>query len=63
MMIIGYDSKELKDYRGYHIDKVWDITDTGKKVNIQYQVSDDEDAIDYFDTLVEAQDYIDEFLL
>lgn len=64
MMIIGYDSKKLKDYKGYGIEKIWDITYTGKKVNMQYQVSDnDENAIDYFSTLAEAKHYIDTVLV
>lgn len=64
MMIIDYDSKTLKSYKGYEIDKIWDITSTGKKVNIQYQVSDnDENAIDYFETLADAKRYIDNVLL
>lgn len=26
-----YDSKTLRSYKGYQIDKIWDITITGKK--------------------------------
>lgn len=64
MMIVDYDSKSLKAYKGYEIDKIWDITSAGKKVNIQYQVSDDdENAIDYFSTLAEAKKYIDTVLI
>ena len=61
--IISSDSKELKSYKGYQIDKIWDIDYKGRKVNIQYQVSDNDDwAIDYFPTLQEAKKYIDTVL-
>lgn len=64
MIIVDYDSKTLKMYKGYNIDKIWDITSAGKKVNTQYQVSDDdENAIDYFATLAEAKKYIDTVLV
>ena len=64
MIVIDYDSKTLTPYKGFNIDKIWDITATGKKVNIQYQVSDNnENAIDYFDTLSDAKQYINNVLL
>ncbi len=63
MIIIDYDSKSLSPYKGYNIEKIWDITSTGKKVNTTYQISDsEENAIDYFDTLAEAKKYIDTVL-
>ena len=63
MIVIDYDSKPLKPYKGYQIEKIWDITSTGDKVNLQYQVSDnDENAIDYFQTLKETKHYIDTVL-
>lgn len=62
--IIGSDSKKLNDYKGYQMDKIWDIDYKGNKVNIQYQVSDNDDwAIDYFPTLKEAKKYIDTVLI
>ncbi len=64
MIIVDYGVKRLKMYKGYNIDKIWDITSAGKKVNIQYQVSDnDENAIDFFATLAEAKKYIDTVLV
>lgn len=63
MIIVDYDSKKMKDYKGYEIEKIWDITYTGEKVNVQYQVSDnDGNAIDYFNTLAEAKNYINTIL-
>lgn len=62
--IVGSDSKSLNDYKGYQIEKIWDIDYKGNKVNIQYQVADDSDwAIDYFKTLKEAKAYIDNVLI
>jgi hypothetical protein len=64
MIIIDYDSKTLKPYKGFNIDKIWDIDAWGHRVNIQYQVSDnDENAIDYFETLKDAKKYIDTVLV
>lgn len=61
--IIDYGEKQLNDYKGFEIWKIWDITITGEKVNIQYQVADNDDAIDFFDTLKLAKQYIDNVLV
>lgn len=58
MMVIDYDQVQLKDFMGYEIWKIWDITSSGKKVNVQYEVADEEDAIDFFQTLEDAKNYI-----
>ena len=62
MLVVDYGEKRLNDYNGYEIWKIWDITSGGKKVNIQYQVADEDDAIDFFDTLKDAKRYIDTVL-
>ena len=41
MMVIDYDQVQLKDFMGYEIWKIWDITSSGKKVNVQYEVADE----------------------
>lgn len=61
--VVDYEQKQLKSYKGYEIWKVWDITDDGRRINIQYEVADDEDAIDFFSTLQEAKNYINNVLV
>ena len=61
-MIVDYDSIQLKNYKGYEIWKIWDIDAMGKRKNVQYEVADDDNAIDFFDTLSEAKKYIDTVL-
>ena len=62
-MIATYDLKQLKSYKGYEIWKIWDVTFSGRKVNIQYEVADEDDAIDFFKTLAEARAFIDNVLV
>lgn len=59
MLVVDYAEKRLNDYNGYEIWKIWDIKSDGKKINVQYQVADEDDAIDFFDTLKDARRYID----
>lgn len=62
--IVGSDEKRLNDYKGYQIWKIWDIDYKGNKVNIQYQVcnQDDDWVLDFYPTLKEAKNDIDAML-
>lgn len=59
--MMDYETRRLKSYKGYNITKIWDITATGKRINVQYIVSDDEEnaIINVLDSLAKAKKYID----
>ena len=62
-MFYDFDSKELKNYKGYGIDKCWKVDSDGnriKKYPFFYNVSDGEDYIgEEFATLEDAKRFID----
>lgn len=63
--MLNYDSKFLKPYKGYQIEKIWDVSPlTGKKINTVYEVSDnDGNGVEIFSSLKETKQYIDTILI
>ena len=57
------ETKELKQYKGYGIDKAWYVYENGKrftKIPYFYLVSEDEDYIgEEYSTLADAKKFID----
>ena len=56
-----YDFKDLKSYKGYGVQKVWEVDEDGKKAGpYRYVVSDDEDCVgEEYRSLAEAHRFID----
>lgn len=64
-MTYGYEYKELKGYKGFGIDKAWQVNFFGKKIFATdvYLVSEDDDYIGgEFKTLKDAKRYIDSLI-
>ena len=62
-MFYDFDTKELKNYKGYEIYKAWRVDSDGeriKKYPYFYLVADDEDYIgEEYTSLEEAKKFID----
>lgn len=59
-MYQDFETKELKGYKGYQIDKAWWINYEGKKKgNYFYLVSDDDYIGEAYNTLEDAKKFID----
>lgn len=58
-----FETKELKSYKGYGIDKAWRVDSDGERINKYgyfYLVSDGEDYIgEEYQSLTDAKKYID----
>ena len=61
-----FDTRQLKDYKGYEIHKAWWVDSDGeriKKYPIFYLVADDDDYIgEEYASLDEAKKYIDSLM-
>lgn len=60
-----YEFKELKPYKGYGVDKTWEVDEiTGKRISpYKYVVSDGDDYVgEEYDTIAEAHRAIDSFI-
>ena len=59
-----YDGKLMAPYKGYRIEKTWEVNYKGKAIpgTVRYTVVDEDDDWigDVYMTLKEAHDYIDE---
>lgn len=62
-MMYDFDTKELKDYKGFGISKAWRVDSDGeriKKYGYFYLVDDGDDYIgEEYDSLAEAKKFID----
>lgn len=57
-----YEFKALKPYKGYGVDKTWEVDEiTGKRISpYKYVVSDSDDYIgEEYDSIAEAHGFID----
>ena len=56
-----YDYKDMKPYKGYYIQKVWEVDNAGKRTGpYRYIVSDDEDCLgEEYRSIAEAHRFVD----
>ena len=59
-----YEFKELKPYKGYGVDKTWEVDAKGKRISsYKYIVADDDDYVgEEYDSIAEAHRAIDSWL-